>query len=91
MTHITARTRLLALLGHPVGHSVSPAMHNAALAALGLDGRYLAFDVPPDGLAQALSGARALGIWGLNLTIPHKEAALAQMEESRHGERDSLS
>ena len=79
MTEITARTKVLALLGHPVGHSVSPAMHNAALAALGLDWCYLAFDVAPDRLAEALSGARALGMKGLNLTIPHKEAALAQM------------
>jgi shikimate dehydrogenase len=70
-------TRLYGVIGWPVAHSRSPAMHNAALAALGLDAVYLAFAVAPERLAAALAGARALGVAGLNVTIPHKEAALA--------------
>ncbi|PCC69668.1 shikimate dehydrogenase [Nannocystis exedens] len=65
------------VLGDPVAHSRSPAMHAAAFAALGLPHRYLAFHVTPDRLAEAVRGARALGFGGLNLTVPHKQAALA--------------
>jgi shikimate dehydrogenase len=68
--------RLVALLGDPVAHSRSPALHNAAFRALGLDFLYLAFAVPSGRLAPALDGLRALGAAGANLTIPHKEAAL---------------
>ncbi|MGH1341599.1 MAG: shikimate dehydrogenase family protein [Nannocystales bacterium] len=69
------------MLGHPIGHSKSPAMHTAAFEALGLPHRYLAFDVAPDGLADALVGAAALGFGGLNLTVPLKTHALALMDE----------
>lgn len=72
----TSSTRLFGLLGHPVSHSLSPAMHNAAFRALGLDACYLAFDVSPEALAEALAGARALGAGGFNVTVPHKEQAL---------------
>ncbi len=81
----SAPARLFGLLGHPVGHSLSPAMHNAALAAAGIDGCYLAFDVPPDRLAPALAGALALGIAGLNVTVPHKETALALADRADPG------
>ncbi|ADJ25549.1 shikimate 5-dehydrogenase [Dehalogenimonas lykanthroporepellens BL-DC-9] len=74
-------TGLLGLLGDPVAHSVSPAMHNAAIDRLGLDYVYLAFRVTPAGLAGALNGVRALGIRGVNLTIPHKTAALGLLDE----------
>lgn len=74
---ITARTRLLVLLGHPVEHSVSPAMHNAAIAAAGLDLVYVAADVAPDTLGTALDGLAALGALGANLTVPHKQAVAA--------------
>jgi len=73
---ITAATRLCAVYGHPVRHSASPAMHNAALARLGLNWRYLAFDVEPTQLAAAIDGAEAMGFVGLNLTVPHKILAL---------------
>jgi shikimate dehydrogenase len=68
---------MLGVIGWPIAHSFSPAMHNAALAALGLDWAYGAFPVAPAKLAEAVAGAGALGFVGLNVTIPHKEAALA--------------
>lgn len=73
---INAATRLCAVYGHPVRHSASPAMQNAGIARLGLNWRYLAFDVHPDRLKEAMLGARAMGYVGLNLTVPHKILAL---------------
>lgn len=73
---INAATRVCAVYGHPIRHSASPAMQNAGLAALGLDWRYLAFDVPPEHLGPALLGAKAMHFLGLNLTVPHKVIAL---------------
>lgn len=64
-----------ALLGHPVGHSLSPAMHNAAFAALGLRARYTLLDVAPRDLTTTLDELHASVFGGLNITIPHKEAA----------------
>lgn len=71
-----ASTRLLALLGHPVDHSASPALHHAACEATGIDATYLAFDVAPSRLAAAVEGLRALGALGANVTVPHKQAVL---------------
>ena len=71
---ITAHTALLGVLGHPVGHSLSPAMHNTAIDALGLDWVYLALPVPAEGLATVVQGLEAIGCRGLNVTIPHKQA-----------------
>jgi shikimate dehydrogenase len=71
---ISARSPVYCVLGHPVGHSISPRMQNAALAAMRLDGVYVAFDVAPGRLPEAVRGLRALGIAGANVTIPHKEA-----------------
>lgn len=68
------------LLGNPVGHSLSPPMHEAAYDALGIDARYVTFEPDPDDLEDALRGARALGIRGLNVTIPFKEDVLALVE-----------
>ncbi|MBM3900876.1 MAG: shikimate dehydrogenase [Verrucomicrobia bacterium] len=76
----SARTRLLGVLGSPVRHSASPAMHNAALEVLELDWTYLAFEVHPDTLASTLRGARDLGVLGLNLTLPHKLLAMPLMD-----------
>lgn len=62
------------MLGHPVAHSLSPRMQNAAFAARGLDWAYVALDVPPERLAEAVSGLAALGFAGANVTAPHKGA-----------------
>lgn len=77
---INASTRICAVYGHPVKHSASPAMHNAAMETLGLDWRYLAFDVHPDHLRQAIAGAKAMNFVGLNLTVPHKLMAMDIVE-----------
>ena len=68
--------KIFAVLGDPISHSLSPAMQNAALKALGLDAQYLSFRVAKENLRDALLGARAMGFSGLNLTIPLKETAL---------------
>ena len=75
LREIGTSTRLLAVFGDPVEHSLSPAMHNAAIASLGLDYVYLAFRVRLTDLARALDGVRSMGIPGVNLTIPLKRAA----------------
>lgn len=72
---ITAGTRLVALIGHPVIHSLSPRMQNAAFAARGLDWAYVALDVRPEHLEAAVRGLAALGFAGANVTRPHKLAA----------------
>jgi len=77
---INATTRFCAVYGHPIKHSASPAMQNAALAALGLDWRYLAFEVHPDDLRAALEGAKAMRFIGINLTVPHKLLALNMVD-----------
>ena len=74
---ITARTRLVALLGHPVAHSLSPRMQNAAFAARGLDWAYVALDVEAAKLETVVRGLAAAGFAGANVTAPHKLAAAA--------------
>lgn len=78
---VTGATALAGVLGDPVRHSLSPAMHNAALAALGLDWRYLALPVSAAALPVALRGLEALDCRGLNVTLPHKQAAAALAAE----------
>lgn len=68
--------RILGIIGHPVAHSKSPAMHSAAAAALGLEAVYLRFDVAPERVGDAVRGIRALSIDGVNVTVPHKEAVM---------------
>jgi shikimate dehydrogenase len=77
---ISGRTRLVGLLGHPVADSLSPRMQNAAFAARGLDWAYVALDVPPEQLAEAVRGLAAAGFAGANVTTPHKAAAAALAE-----------
>lgn len=78
---ITATTRLVALLGHPAAHSLSPRMQNAAFAARALDWAYVACDVEPGALPAAVAGLRALGFAGANVTIPHKGAVAELCDE----------
>ncbi len=68
--------RCFGIVGYPIGHSVSPAMHNAAFRHLGIDAIYLKFEVKPEDLRDAIFGAKALGFVGLNVTIPYKEKVL---------------
>ncbi len=84
----TAAAKPFALLGHPVGHSLSPAMHNAAFKALGLRAHYALLDVPPGGIPRALEELRAQHYGGLNVTIPHKEAAYRHLA-ARHALSDT--
>ncbi|WP_132057367.1 shikimate dehydrogenase [Halorussus amylolyticus] len=72
--------QVFGLLGNPVGHSLSPPMHEAGYDELGIDARYVTFEPDPDDLGAAIEGAAALGIAGLNVTIPFKEDALAHVE-----------
>jgi shikimate dehydrogenase len=69
------------VVGHPVQQSLSPVLHNAAFAEVGLDWAYVAFDVPDGGCAGAVAGARALGLRGLSVTMPHKRAAALACDE----------
>src|ERR687895_2249317 len=78
---ISGRTRLLALIGQPVGHSLSPAMHNASFAADGLDFVYVALNVKAEDLPAAVRGAAALGFRGFNVTMPHKRAMVPLVDE----------
>lgn len=73
---ISGKTKLLGVIGHPVSHSLSPVMHNAALASLGLDYVYLPLPVKPEDLPAAIQGFAAIGLTGFNITIPHKQAIL---------------
>ena len=75
-------TDVVALLGHPVAHSLSPRMQNAAFAARALDWAYLACEVAPEGLAAAVGGLVALGFGGANVTAPHKEAVAELCDEA---------
>ena len=78
---ITGSTNIVGLIGHPVEHSFSPPMHNAAFEALDMDYAYVAFDVEPQNLKSAIDGAKSLGIRGLNVTIPHKIEVMQYLDE----------
>lgn len=80
MSH-DAQTRLCALIGNPVEHSLSPLIHNAAFKARGLNFVYLAFRVEESQVGQAIDGIRALNICGASVTIPHKVTALRHMDQ----------
>jgi shikimate dehydrogenase len=70
---ISGTTKVAGIFGFPVSHSFSPAMHNAAYRALKINAVYVPFEVKPDELAAAVKSIRALGIIGVNVTVPHKE------------------
>jgi shikimate dehydrogenase len=88
-SEINGATALAAVFGDPVEHSRSPAMHNAAYAALGMNRTYAAFRVTSENLASALRAIHPLGIIGVNLTVPHKEAA-ARLIKDLSGEARML-
>jgi len=78
---VDASTRMVVLLGHPVHHSYSPAMQNAAFRAAGLNLVYLAAAVPPERLAAAVAAVAALDMPGANVTVPHKERVTSFLDE----------
>jgi shikimate dehydrogenase len=78
---IDGQTQLAFLLGHPVGHSLSPTMQQAAFAAVGLNAAYLPWDVVPDRLPASVQGLRTIrNLLGANVTVPHKEAVLPLLD-----------
>ncbi|MDX2271288.1 MAG: shikimate dehydrogenase [Cyanobacteriota bacterium] len=79
MTTIDGTTQLLGIIGDPVAHSLSPVMHNAALQSLGQNYVYLPFPVLSQHLPSALAGLAAIGVQGLNVTIPHKQAVIPHL------------
>jgi shikimate dehydrogenase len=87
--NLSGRTRLLGVIGHPISHTLSPKMHNASFAATGLDYIYVPMDVRPESLPAAVSGLRALGFRGFNVTMPHKEAILPLLDEVDEAARSS--
>jgi shikimate dehydrogenase len=78
---ITGKTSLVGVIGWPVAHSLSPAMHNAAFAELGLDWAYVPLPVHPENVTQALKGLVTLNFVGSNVTVPHKQAVMRHMDE----------
>ena len=87
MTTISGKTQLVGLLGWPVAHSLSPAMHNAAAAALGLDLAYVPLPVRGEDVATAVRALSALHFLGANVTVPHKQAAIPFLDELDPGAR----
>ena len=71
----------LGIIGHPIGHSISPVFQQAALDHLAIDGVYEKWDVLPDGVGAFLDGLRAPDVWGINVTVPHKEAVIPFLDE----------
>ncbi|PSQ43110.1 shikimate dehydrogenase [Halobacteriales archaeon QS_9_68_42] len=79
--------QVFGLIGNPVGHSVSPPMHEAAYEELGLEARYVTFEPAPEDLGTVIEGGAALGVRGLNVTIPFKESVLPLVEADPLAER----
>lgn len=78
---VDGKTKILGVIGDPIEHTFSPAMHNAGLDALNLNYIYLPFHVKEDGLGECIQGAKAMGIEGLNVTIPHKTNVMKHLDE----------
>ncbi len=87
MGMIDGRTRLVGLMGWPVAHSFSPAMHNAAADALGINLAYVPLPVPPGEVETAVRGLASLGFLGANVTVPHKQAVIPWLDELEDGAR----
>ncbi|MCY7277076.1 MAG: shikimate dehydrogenase [Phormidesmis sp. CAN_BIN44] len=81
MRLITGKAKLLGVIGYPIEHSLSPIMHNAALAEMGVDFVYLPFAIAPENLEQAIQGFAAIGIQGFSITIPHKQSIMPLLSE----------
>lgn len=81
MTPITGKTKLLGIIGDPVEHSLSPVMHNEAIAHLGLDYVYVPFPVNQGNLARAIAGFSAVNLQGFSITIPHKQNIIPLLAE----------
>jgi shikimate dehydrogenase len=79
--NLSGYTKPFAVLGHPIGHTLSPVMHNASIESLGMDAIYLALDVHPDEVMEVLPAMRKMGFGGVNLTVPHKEVAFRGLEK----------
>lgn len=78
---VTARTRVVAVIGHPIRHSLSPVIHNAGFRSTGVDFVYVAYDVAPGEGTSAVMAARTLGLAGLSVTMPHKVDIVETMDE----------
>ena len=78
---ISPSTKIFAVIGDPIGHSLSPAMFNAAFDDSGIDAIYLALRVAPDELKYAVAGMRAIGVCGWNVTIPHKSSIMEHLDD----------
>jgi len=78
---ISGKTKVCGVIGDPIEHTMSPVMHNTAFNHLGLDYIYVAFRVPGEELGKAIAGMRALGITGLNVTIPHKVSVIPYLDK----------
>ncbi len=78
---IDGHSKIYALLGHPVEHTASCAMHNAAFKALGINACYIALDVKPKYLKEALTSLTALNVAGVNVTIPHKQTCMKYLDK----------
>jgi len=81
MMDISGRTKVCAIIGYPVDHSLSPTIHNASFRHLGLDYVYVAFNVQPEELEGAILGVKSLGIYGLNVTMPHKISVIQYLDK----------
>lgn len=81
MSQPSATTRVAAVIGWPVRHSLSPVLYNTAFELLGLDWVYVAYEVPPERGAAAVSAMRSLGLAGMSVTMPHKEVVAAAVDE----------
>ncbi|MHA2048559.1 MAG: shikimate dehydrogenase [Promethearchaeota archaeon] len=78
---LTSKTKIFCVIGYPIEHSMSPIMWNPALKELGLDFIYVAFNIRPEDLEKAINGMRAIGIKGMNVTVPHKQNVMKYIDE----------